>query len=107
MSNFDQMPRASTDSLRCCPESCRPLLEGKRMLKSWHWVVFVVLGGIAHPESPITGGGWLCPSYDTQAQCEAISIGDPVDPKFAIGVDLRRCIQVQADPCQKSSSGGP
>ena len=77
------------------------------MLKSWHWVVFVVLGGIAHPESPITGGGWLCPSYDTQAQCEAISIGDPVDPNFAIGVDLRRCIQVQADPCQKSSSGGP
>jgi hypothetical protein len=29
------------------------------MLKSWHWVVFVVFGGIAHPESPITGGGWI------------------------------------------------
>ena len=68
------------------------------MFKSWHWVVFVVSGGIAHPESPITGGGWMCPSHATQSQCEAV-LGNPVD--------LRRCIQVQTDPCEKLTSGGP
>jgi hypothetical protein len=68
------------------------------MLKSWHLGGVHIFGGTAHPESPMTGGAWMCPSHDTQSQCEAV---------LDNSVDLRRCIQVQTDPCEKSTSGGP